>query len=99
MNNLGWPDILSTAFTHLPYFNVATRMNTHDVANLTYVPDQQRIVAQLATELDVAAHHLQAAIDLLDEGATVPLSPAIAKKEPAALVMNNCVNWNKGWII
>jgi len=85
MNNLGWPDILSTAFTHLSYFNVATRMNTHDVANLTYVPDQQRIVAQLATELDVAAHHLQAAIDLLDEGATVPFIARYRKERTGGL--------------
>lgn len=47
-------------------------MNTPNVASLAYVPDAQRIGAQLAQELNIAPRYVEATVRLLDDGATVP---------------------------
>lgn len=42
------------------------------------------ITQQIATELAVGSQQIQAAIALLDDGATVPLLPVIVKRLPVA---------------
>mgnify|MGYP001787903412 CR=1 FL=1 len=44
----------------------------------------QQISQLIAQELNVRDSQILAAIQLLDDGNTIPLSPVIAKKPPAA---------------
>ena len=49
------------------------------------------INSRIANELGVRPQQVAAAVALLDEGSTVPSSPAIARKSPAASTIPSCV--------
>ena len=52
--------------------------------------DNARIVALLATELGVRANQIAAAVELLDDGATVPFIARYRAKPPAAWTTRCC---------
>lgn len=51
------------------------------------------INSRIAEELGVRPQQVEAAVTLLDEGSTVPLSPVTARKSPVAWTTPNCVTW------
>ncbi|SAI11562.1 transcription accessory protein [Bordetella ansorpii] len=58
---------------------------TQPSASTSAVPDTARIIAQLATELQVRATQVAAAVELLDGGATVPFIARYRKEATGAL--------------
>ena len=58
---------------------------TQPSASTSAVPDNARIIAQLATELQVRATQVAAAVELLDGGATVPFIARYRKEATGAL--------------
>lgn len=58
---------------------------TSTIQNVTATVDQARIVSQLATELEVRASQIASAVELLDDGATVPFIARYRKEATGGL--------------
>ena len=60
-------------------------MNTEVIKQVNDTIDEQRIVEQLAQELNVRAAQVAATVNLLDEGATVPFIARYRKEVTGGL--------------